>query len=72
MRVIFIGVVEIGWYCLKALLESEANVVGIFTADKEEMAKKSHMHPDYFREFADLALEYKIPLYKIRDTGIPL
>lgn len=72
MRLIFIGVVEIGWYCLKALLESGANVVGIFTADKEEMAKKSHMHPDYFREFADLALEYRTPLYKIRDTSVPL
>lgn len=72
MRVVFIGVVNIGWYCLKGLLESGANVVGIFTADKQEMVKKSGMHPDYFTEFEDLASKYRVPLYKVKDTGIPV
>lgn len=72
MKVVFIGIVSIGWHCLKALLESGANVVGVFTADKKEMVKKSHMHADYFSEFEDLALKYSVPLYKISDTSVPL
>lgn len=72
MRVVFIGIVSIGWHCLRILLESGANVVGIFTADKKEMVKKSHMHPDYFSEFEDLALKYGVPLYKISDVSVPL
>lgn len=72
MKVVFIGIVTIGWHCLKALLESGANVVGIFTADRKEMVKKSHMHADYFSEFEDLALKYSVPLYKIGDVSMPL
>src|SRR3972149_4324311 len=72
MRVIFIGVVNIGWHCLKALFESEANIVGIFTADKQNMVNNSRMHPNYFSEFEDLASKYKVLLYKIRDVGVPL
>lgn len=71
MRVIFIGVVDIGWQCLKALLEGGANVVGIFTAVKQGMIKLSKMHPDYFSEFEDLASRYDVPLFKIEDTTIP-
>jgi len=72
MQVVFIGVVNISWHCLKALLENRANVVGIFTADKQEMVEISRMHPDYFSEFEDLASTYDIPLFKIRDAGVPL
>ena len=72
MRVVFIGVVTVGWHCLKALLESKADVVGIFTANKQKMVKKSGMHPDYFSEFGDLALEYGVPLHKIDDVSIRL
>lgn len=72
LRVVFIGVVAVGWHCLKALFESNANVVGIFTADKQKMAKKSGMHPDYFSDFGKLALEYGIPLHKIDDVSIQL
>lgn len=72
MKVVFIGIVNIGWHCLKALLESRANVVGIFTADKQEMIKISNMHADYFSEFDDLALKYGVPLYKIGDVSMPL
>lgn len=72
MRTVFIGVVSIGRECLKALLETGANVVGIYTADKREMVKKSHMHPDYFSEFEDLSKEYDIPLSKISDVSVPL
>ncbi len=46
--------------------------MGIITADKQEMIKRSHMHADYFSEFEDLAQEYGAPLYKIRDVSIPL
>tara|TARA_B100000315_G_C14061830_1_gene356593 strand:- start:262 stop:426 length:165 start_codon:yes stop_codon:yes gene_type:complete len=53
MKVVFIGVVNIGWHCLKALFETKANVVGIFTANKQKMVEESGMHPDYFREFDD-------------------
>ena len=72
MKIVFVGVVNIGWHCLKALLESGANVVGIFTADKEEMVKKSGMHPDYFSEFEDLAPEWGVPLYKVDTVSVPL
>jgi len=72
LKVIFIGGVSIGWHCLKALLESGANVVGVFTADREEMVKKSHMHADYFSEFEDLALKYSVPLFKINNVSMPL
>ncbi len=72
MRAAFIGVVSTGWHCLKSLLDNETNIVGIFTADRQEMVKKSGMHPDYFSEFEDLAVEYSVPLYKIRDTSINL
>ncbi|MAF85440.1 MAG: hypothetical protein CL875_03010 [Dehalococcoidales bacterium] len=72
MKVVFIGVVSIGCHCLKALLESGANVVGIFTADKREMVRKSQMHADYFSEFEDLALKYGIPRHKISDVSVPL
>ena len=72
MRVIFIGVVDIGWHCLKALLESRANIVGIFTADKDEMVKRSKMHPSYFAEFEGLASQYGVPLIKLRNLSLPL
>ena len=63
------GVVDIGRHCLEALLESGAEVVGIFTADKQNMVSKSKMHPDYFGEFDDLASRYKVPLHKLSDTS---
>jgi methionyl-tRNA formyltransferase len=72
VKVVFIGIVNIGWHCLKALLESGANVVGIFTADKREIVKKSFMHPDYFSEFEDLALKYGVPLHKVSDVSVSL
>lgn len=72
MRVIFIGIVSIGWHFLKELLEIGANVVGIFTADKQEMVGLSGMHPDYFSEFGDLALKYNVPLFKVNDVSVPL
>lgn len=72
MKVVFIGVVSIGWHCLKALLEGGANVAGIFTADKKEMVKKSLMHADYFSEFEDLAQKYGVPLHMISDVSVPL
>ncbi len=71
MRVIFIGVVDAGWHCLEAVLEIKANVVGIFTADKQRMVEKSGMHPDYFREFDDLARQWGVPLYKIDNVSVP-
>jgi len=72
LRVIFIGVVNVGWHCLKALLEAKANVVGIFTADKQKMVEISGMHPDYFSEFDDLAQEWGVPLYKVDNVSVPL
>jgi len=72
LRVIFIGVVDAGWHCLKAVLEIKANVVGIFTADKQRMVEKSGMHPDYFREFDDLARQWGVPLYKVDNVNVPL
>ena len=72
MRVVFISVVNMGWHCLETLLESRANVVGIFTADKQQMVERSGMHPDYFSEFGDLASTYDMSLDKIRHTGISL
>ena len=72
MRVIFIGVVNIGWHCLKALLEAKANVVGIFTADKQKMVEQSGMHPDYFGEFDELSRQWGVPLCKVDNVSVPL
>jgi len=72
MKVVFIGVVNIGWHCLKALLESGGNVVGIFTANKQKMIEESGMHPDYFMEFDDLAQEWRVPLHKVDNLSVPL
>lgn len=72
MRVVFIGVVDIGWHCLKALLESKAHVVGVFTADKQKMVEKSGMHPDYFSEFDDLARKWGVPCHKVDTVSVPL
>ncbi|MBF8264150.1 MAG: hypothetical protein HW384_14 [Dehalococcoidia bacterium] len=72
MRIVFFVVVNIGLSCLKGLLESGANVAGIFTANKQDMVKTSGMHPDYFSEFDDLAKAYNIPLYKVRDVSVPI
>ena len=46
MRVVFIGVVSTGWHCLNAVLQSGAQVVGIFTAEKKDMVEKSGMRQD--------------------------
>lgn len=72
MRMVFIGVVYTGRASLKALLEAGVNVVGIFTADKLGMVKASGMHPDYFVDFEGMAQKYDVPLYKIKDTSVPL
>lgn len=72
MQVVFIGVVNIGWQCLKALLESRAHIVGIFTADKRHMVETSGMHPDYFSDFDDIALKWSIPIHKVDTVGVPL
>ncbi len=57
---------------MEAVLEIKANVVGIFTADKQRMVEKSGMHPDYFREFDDLARQWGVPLYKVDNVSVPL
>ena len=72
MRIVFIGLVSIGWHCLKALLECGANVVEIVTADKKEMIKKSHMDGDYYSEFGGLANTYNVSLSTVRDVSVPL
>src|SRR3989304_1273892 len=72
MRIVFIGVVDIGWHCLSALLKMKANVVGIFTANKWEMVRKSGMHADCFRGFDALAKQWNVPLNKTNDTNVQL
>ena len=57
---------------MEGMLEIKTNVVGIFTADKQRMVEKSGMHPDYFREFDDLARQWGVPLYKIDNVSVPL
>lgn len=72
MRVVFLGVASIGWHCLEALLESGAEVVGIFSADKASFVRATGMHPSYFSEFEAIAEEHKISLYKIASPREPL
>jgi len=72
LRVVFIGVVSIGWHCLRALTESGANVVGIFSSDPAEMAAVSGMHRDYFGDFDSLAAKYGVPLYRTDTVREPL
>ena len=72
MKIVFIGVVTSGWHSLKALLEKKADIVGVFTADKQKMTEYSGMHPSYFGEFEELAGKYGVPLYKIDTVQSPL
>jgi methionyl-tRNA formyltransferase len=64
MRSIFVSFDEIGWYCLQKILEMGGNVAGIFTLDDERRIKMSGNKP-----FDDLAKEYNVPLYKIRNIN---
>lgn len=64
MKSIFVSFDEIGWYCLKGILELGGNVAGIFTLDDERRGKMSGNKP-----FDDLAQKYNIPLYKIRNIN---
>lgn len=64
MKSIFVSFDEIGWHCLKEILELGGNVVGIFTLDDERRIKMSGNRP-----FDDLAQKYNIPLYKIKSIN---
>jgi len=64
MRLIFVSFDEIGWYCLKEILEQKANVVGIFTLRDDLRIKMSGNKP-----FDDLAKKYNIPLFKVKNIN---
>jgi len=74
-KVIFVGVQTIGWHCVKALLESKANVKGIFTVEKQKIVETSSMHPDYFGDFEEFTSKHGIPLSildNVNDINVPL
>ncbi len=72
MRIVFIGVVEIGRRCLETLLGNGANIVGVFTADKKAMTKLSGMDSSHFAEFGSLCEERNIPLHKVTTVRDPI
>jgi methionyl-tRNA formyltransferase len=69
MRIVFIGVISIGWHCLKTLLELEADVVGVFTVDKQSILTGSGMSPEYFYEFDELSQQHGFSLYKLSSVN---
>ncbi|MBT4731372.1 methionyl-tRNA formyltransferase [Candidatus Woesearchaeota archaeon] len=64
MKIIYVSFNDEGWVCLKKMLELNGNVAGIFTLKDDLRIKMSGNKP-----FDDLAAEYKIPLYKIKNIN---
>ncbi|MFQ5354764.1 MAG: formyltransferase family protein, partial [Thermodesulfobacteriota bacterium] len=64
MKSIFVSFDEIGWYCLREILRMGGEVSGIFTLTDERLAKMSGARP-----FDDLAAEFSVPLYKIKNIN---
>ncbi|MFC2019180.1 hypothetical protein ACFLU4_04395 [Chloroflexota bacterium] len=72
MRTVLIGVVYIARECFRAILESGADIMAIFIANKGKMIKRSGMYPNYFTKSKDLAVKHNIVLNKIIDMSIAL
>lgn len=66
MRVIFIGCVAFSKYALKALLDKNAHIVGVFTVDETLQKGVSD-----FAAFDDLLEGKHIPIYKVSNVHAP-
>lgn len=70
MRIVFLGTPEFGVPCLKALVESEHQVVGVFTQPDKPKGRGNKMQQSPVKE---CALSYGIPVFqpvKIRLDGV--
>lgn len=65
-RIAFVGCHQEGKECLKEILEVGGNVVAIFTFTDEVAQKTSGAV-----SFEDIADQYAIPLYKVKNTNTP-
>lgn len=65
-RIAFVGSHQEGKECLQEILDEGGNVVAIFTFT-EDIARKTSGAVS----FADIAANYDIPLFKVKDTNTP-
>lgn len=66
MKIVFIGCVTFSRYALKALLDQQAQIVGVFTIDETLCSQVSD-----FATFDDLVEGKNIPIFKGRDIHDP-
>lgn len=66
MRIVFLGMTELGAACLREVILGGGDVVGVYTVDDDYVAA-SGMHPSYFGNYAALARQAGLPLYRVRD-----
>jgi methionyl-tRNA formyltransferase len=66
MRIVFVGTVEFSRHCVREVLENRGNVVAVLTLGREDAS----FHADY-ADLSDVALEYRIALYKIKNLNSP-
>ncbi len=64
MRIVFVSCVELGWHCLKTLLDSKEDVVGIFTLPEKFTSTVSG-----YKSFQGLAAKHRVPLFKVRNIN---
>ena len=60
MRIVFVGAVEFSRHCLKEVLNSGGNVVGVLTLPEEQTGR----HSD-FADLSDITARYGMPVYKL-------
>jgi len=60
MRIIVIGAVDFTRHCLQVMIEQQANIVAVFTLEKQY----SHRHSD-FADLEPLTTRHDIPLYRV-------
>lgn len=68
MQIVFMGGKNIGYGCLKFLLENKENIVGIFVNPSEG---KNSPDTRWHEWVVDLALEHNLPLFRYKNINSP-
>ena len=66
MRILFIGAIQFSQHCLSEILKNGGNVVAVLTLAKEHAG----FHSDY-ADLSGIALQYKVPFYRIKNINDP-
>jgi methionyl-tRNA formyltransferase len=68
MRVVFLGASALGWHCCRAVIESGAELAGIFSIPSQFRISwsPSEVRNVQFRDFTELAAESRAPLIWVR------